>query len=70
MFRFDWCMNSIGFFTISGSLLMYTFFDITVMYLKILFFYILMNHSATTDFPSLWVKKSQYYYNHDLIDLL
>ena len=39
--------------TISSYLLIYTFFDIEIMYLEILFFTVLMNPSAITDFLSL-----------------
>ena len=38
--------------TKSSNLLIYTFFDTEVIYLKILFFKVLRNPSATTDFPS------------------
>ena len=43
-------------FTISSNLLIYTFFYIEVTYFQILVFKVLINFSATTDFPSLCIK--------------
>ena len=42
--------------TISYNLLIYTFFDIEVMYMWILAFKVLINLSATTDFTSLCIE--------------
>ena len=43
-----------------------------VMYLQIFSFMVLMNLSATTDFPSLCTEyiSISFFYNHDLIELL
>ena len=56
----------------SSNLLIYTFFDIEVMYFQILFFKVLANLSATTDFLSLYVEFASVSLscNHDVIDLL
>ena len=58
-------------FTITYNLWIYTFFDIKVIYLKILFFKILINLWATTDFPLLCIEYIYIaFFNHDFIDLL
>ena len=49
------------------SLLMYTFFHTAVICLDIAFLQVLMNHSATTDFPLLRVKQISVslFFNHN-----
>ena len=58
--------------TISSNLSINTFFDIGVEYLEILFFKILMNLLATTDFVSLCVSYISVLFSrsYDLIGLL
>ena len=58
--------------TISANLSIYTFYDIEVIYLQILFFTVLTNLSATIDFPSLCVEyiSIAFFPSHDFIDLL
>ena len=62
-------------FTISSNLSIYTFFDIEVIYLYILFFdKVLINLSATRDFHSLCIEYSlislNYYKIHCLYILI
>ena len=56
--------------TISPNLPMYTFFEIEVIYFKILFFQVLINVLVATDFPSLCAEYSStsMSHNHDFID--
>ena len=56
----------------SSNLSIYTFCDIEVIYLKILFFKVITNLSTTTDFPSLCVEyiSMSIFTSHDFIDLL
>ena len=58
--------------TILFNLSIYTFFYIKVIYLQILFFKILINLSATTDFTSLCIEYISVWLscNHDFTDLL
>ena len=58
--------------TISSNLLIYMFFDIEVIYSYILLFKVLINLSATADFPSLCVEyiSISFFSSHDKIGLL
>ena len=58
-------------FAISSNLLIFTFLDIEVMYLQILVFKVLINLSATIDFPSLLIEyiSISLSFNHDLTKL-
>ena len=51
---------------------MYTYFDNEVIYLQILFLYVLINLSSTTDFPSFCIEyiSISFFSNHDFIELL
>ena len=55
-----------------SHLSIYTFFDIKVKHLEILFFKIVINLSATRDFPPLCFEEisAVFFSNHDFIDLL
>ena len=57
---------------ISSKLSIYIFLDIEVIHLQILFFKVLINLSAATDFPSLCVDCTSISLscNHNFIDLL
>ena len=55
-FSFNFAMVCIIISTISSNLSIYTFFDIEVMYLEIIFIKVLINFSTTTDYPSLFVE--------------
>ena len=55
-----------------SHLSIYTFFDIKVKHLEILFFKIVISLSATRDFPPLCFEEisAVFFSNHDFIDLL
>ena len=56
--------------TMSSNLSIHTFFDIEVMYLYILFFMVLINVSASTDFPSFYTEYISVAFFLDMISLI
>ena len=70
MFHFKCTMFFVVMFINYSSIC--TFFETEIMYLKILFFKVLMNLSSITDFPSLSVEciPIEFFSSNDIIDLL